>query len=154
MVALPFFLLTFGLAEVAMIGFTQTTLDYALSETARNIRTGETQTGHSTAGEVKQALCDELNGVMSLSCANLYLDVAQFASFLDAQNSNPISNGQFNAGGFGFAPGAPSSIVVVRAYYRWKVITPMFQPLFSNVSGGERILSSTMMFRNEPFPPP
>ncbi|MEJ0060036.1 MAG: TadE family protein [Terricaulis sp.] len=54
MVAIPFFLLTFGLAEVAMIGFTQTTLDYAVSETAREIRTGATQTNRATSGAVKQ----------------------------------------------------------------------------------------------------
>ena len=40
---------------------------------------------------------------------------------------------------------------VVRAFYRWHVMTPLFQPVFSNVSNGERVLVSTMMFRNEPF---
>jgi hypothetical protein len=51
----------------------------------------------------------------------------------------------------GYQPGQPSDIVVVRAYYRWKVMTPLFEPIFQNISGGERILVSTMMFRNEPF---
>ncbi|MEJ0060037.1 MAG: TadE/TadG family type IV pilus assembly protein [Terricaulis sp.] len=77
---------------------------------------------------------------MRLSCANLYLDVNTFASFTDARNNSPISNGTFNSSGFSFAPGAPSSIVVVRAYYRWKVLTPLFETLFQNVAGGERIL--------------
>lgn len=30
-------------------------------------------------------------------------------------------------------------------------MTPLFEPIFQNIAGGERILVSTMMFRNEPF---
>jgi Flp pilus assembly protein TadG len=155
LVAIPFFLLTFGLAEVSMIGFAQTTLDHAIAETARGIRTGQVQTEDIGYSDLKQSLCDEINGIMgSMDCANLYLDVDEFESFSDAQNNNPVENGQFSGAGFGFAPGAPNSIVVVRAYYRWEIITPLFESLFANVSTGERILSSTMMFRNEPFPEP
>ncbi len=84
---------------------------------------------------------------------NLYLDVRRFSSFVDASNNamNPVQNNNFNTGGMGYQPGQPSDIVVVRAYYRWRVITPLFEPIFQNISGGERILVSTMMFRNEPF---
>jgi hypothetical protein len=39
----------------------------------------------------------------------------------------------------------------VRAYYRWQILTPLFASVFQNVSGGERILVSTMMFRDEPY---
>jgi hypothetical protein len=31
------------------------------------------------------------------------------------------------------------------------VLTPFFQGVFQNVNGGDRILVSTIMFRNEPF---
>ena len=58
----------------------------------------------------------------------------------------------YNAtGGFGYTPGNASDIVVVRAYYRWKILTPLFEPIFQNVNGGHRILVSTLMFRNEPY---
>lgn len=153
-VVLPFFLLTFGLAEVAMIGFAQTSLNFAVTETARQIRTGQAQMGGVSAGEIQEELCNELNSFIMLTCdGNLYLDVDRFTSFTNASNNaaTPIQNGQFQAAGFGYAPGAASDIIVVRAYYRWKVMTPLFEPVFSNVSGGERILVSTMMFRNEPF---
>jgi hypothetical protein len=30
-------------------------------------------------------------------------------------------------------------------------MTPLFESVFQNISGGERILVSTMMFRNEPY---
>jgi Flp pilus assembly protein TadG len=154
LVIMPFFLLTFGLAEVAMLGFAQTSLDFAVSEVARQIRTGQAQMNGVTEGEIKGQLCDELNNFIVMSCdGNLYLDVDRFDSFVDANNgaNNPIQNNSFSGAGMGYTPGAPSDIVVVRAYYRWKIITPLFEPIFQNISGGERIIVSTMMFRNEPF---
>ena len=154
MVALPFFLLTIGLAEISMIGFAQTSLDFAVSETARQIRTGQAQMGGVNEAQIKARLCDEVNGFVVLECdGNLFVDVNTFASFVDADNDNqdPIQDGEFQDTGFRYDPGQPSSIVVVRAYYRWEIMTPLFEPVFENVSGGERILISTMMFRNEPY---
>ncbi|MGE0740566.1 MAG: TadE/TadG family type IV pilus assembly protein [Hyphomonadaceae bacterium] len=151
-VVIPFFLLTFGLAEVSMIGFVQTSLDFSVSEAGREIRTGEAQMNGVGQHEIEELLCEELTKFVILTCSgNLFLDVDRFDSFVDVDNGNPIQNSQFTTGGFGYSPGAPSDIVVVRAYYRWKIMTPMFEPLLSNVNGGERILVSTMMFRNEPY---
>lgn len=154
MVVLPFFLLTFGLAEVAMIGFAQTSLNFAVSDVSRQVRTGQAQMGGVTEAEIRTMLCDGINKFLVMGCdGNLFLDVDRFDSFVDASNGfvNPVQNGQFTQNGMGYQPGAPSDIVVVRAYYRWHVITPLFEPIFQNVSGGERILVSTMMFRNEPY---
>ncbi|MBX3429500.1 MAG: pilus assembly protein [Hyphomonadaceae bacterium] len=154
LVLMPFFLLTFGLAEVSMIGFAQTSLDFAVSETARQIRTGQAQMNGVTEAQIKTQLCSELNNFIVMGCdGNLFLDVRRFSSFVDASNNaqTPIQNNEFNTAGMGYQPGQPSDIVVVRAYYRWKVMTPLFEPVFQNISGGERILVSTMMFRNEPY---
>jgi Flp pilus assembly protein TadG len=154
LVAVPFFMLTFGLVEVLMIGFAQTSLDFAVAEAGREIRTGRVQQNGVSEAEVRTELCDQVNRFMVLTCdGNLFLDVDTFASFVAAaQGQNPIDeDGNFTTGNFGFQPGGDSAIVVVRAYYRWTVMTPLFEPVFSNTSGGERILVSTMMFRNEPF---
>lgn len=152
LLALPFFLLTFGLAEIAMIGFAQTSLDYAVSETARLIRTGQAQTAGTSSTQIKTDLCNELTKMMPMDCENnLYLDVNRYQSFVAVQNPNPVQNGVFNAANFGYNPGVASDIVVVRAYYRWHVITPFFQGVFANVGGGQRVLASTLMFRNEPY---
>lgn len=153
LIVVPFFLLTFGLAEVSMIGFAQTSLDYAVSETGRQIRTGRAQLDGVSYGEIQSRLCDELSGFLFANCSgNLFLDVDRFDSFVDAgAGADAIQNGEFQDDNFGYDPGAPSDIVVVRAYYRWHIMTPMFENVFANVSGGERILVSTMMFRNEPY---
>jgi Flp pilus assembly protein TadG len=152
LVLAPFFLLTFGLAEIAMIGYAQASLDGAVSDVARSIRTGQAQMGGLTAGQMKDRLCGRMSRLLAVDCgANLYLDVNRFDSFVAANQGVPIQNGEFQDNGFGYSPGAPSEIVVVRAYYRWQIMTPMFQPVFQNVTDGKRILIATMMFRNEPY---
>jgi Flp pilus assembly protein TadG len=148
-----FFLLTFGLAEIAMIGFAQTVLDSAVADTARQIRTGQAQMGGTSYSQIQTRLCSNMTRLMALNCTgNLYLDVDTFASFVAANNANanPIQNGNLTTTGFGYTPGAPSNIVVVRAYYRWQLMTPLIANFFAN-SGTQRILVSTMMFRNEPY---
>lgn len=157
LVAGPFLLLTVGLGEIAMIGFTQTSLDYAVSETARKVRTGEVQTDGVSASELRTELCETFNRVLGSPCVGkLFLDVRRFNSFVDAgsDSNDPMSDGSMDDSEFAFQPGAPSDIVVVRAYYRWDIITPFFEQVFGNTSSGDRVLSSTMMFRNEPFPDP
>ncbi|MES1198750.1 MAG: TadE/TadG family type IV pilus assembly protein [Pseudomonadota bacterium] len=155
MVALPFFLLTFGIVEISMIGFTQAALNEAVAETSRTIRTGEAQKGNVSYTQIQTTLCSNLTSMLpSLDCGqNLYLDVKSFPSFVDADTAltTPISNGQLQNGGFGYSPGSPSDVVVVRAFYKWQVITPFFQNLFANSNNGQRILISTMMFRSEPW---
>lgn len=153
-VVLPFFLLTIGLAEISMIGFAQTSLDFGVSETARQIRTGRAQMDGLSGQDIHDMICEDVTRFMALDCENnLHLDVKTFASFVDADNdsANPIEDGEFSDDGMGYQPGAASDIVVVRAYYEWKIMTPMFEPIFQNVDSGERVLVTTMMFRNEPF---
>lgn len=154
LVVIPFFMLTAGLAEVAMIGFAQTSLDFAVSEASRLIRTGQAQTTNMSATQMRDMVCTQINKFLVMGCTNnLYLDINRFASFVDADSNNtdPTSDGTLDDSDTNYSPGAASDIVVVRAYYRWHVLTPMFEPVFENMSNGDRILVSTMMFRNEPW---
>lgn len=153
LILVPFMLLIVGVAEIAMIGFAQSSLDFAVNETARDIRTGEAQMSNKNQSEIENVLCSEMGNFLGIDCAGaLYLDVQRFDSFVDAAAvQNPIVDNAFQTGAFGYQPGAPSDIVVVRAFYRWQTLTPMFQDVFKNVANGDRILASSMMFRNEPY---
>lgn len=153
LVAVPFFMLTFGLVEVLLIGFAQTSLDFAVSNAARQIRTGEAQIQGTSYGQIQERLCTEATRFLAMDCAgNLFIDVQRFDSFQQINpEETPIEDGEFQDDGFGYSPGAPSDIVVVRAYYRWQVMTPLFERILGNLASGERILVSTMMFRNEPY---
>jgi Flp pilus assembly protein TadG len=108
------------------------------------------QTQNLSFDQVKASLCNDMKSIMPIDCANLSLDVETFPSFVDVTTNSPIQNNNFSNAGFGFNPGTPASIVVVRAYYNWQIITPLMQPLLQNTSNS-RVLASTMMFRNEPY---
>ncbi len=151
LIALPFFTLTFGVAEVAMLGLAQTSLDFAVTNVARTIRTGEAQAAGATGVDIQEDICEGFSSLLAIDCANLFIDVDVYPSFADVENENPVVDDEFQVGNFGYDPSVGSDIVVVRAYYRWQVLTPLFERIFANVSNGDRILVSTMMFRNEPF---
>ena len=58
------------------------------------------------------------------NCAgNLYIDVESFSSFTNISLSSPTNaNGTLNTAGFGYSPGNPGDIVVVRLIYQWPII--------------------------------
>ncbi|MBL8548684.1 MAG: pilus assembly protein [Hyphomonadaceae bacterium] len=146
-----FFMTLFGMLEIALVAFGQTNLDYAVDETARRIRTGQVQAQGLGASAIRDEVCANLRRIMPMNCANLYIDVDRYADFNSAGGGAPIVNGNFNQAGIGYTPTLRNEIVLVRGYYEWKFLTPMFQPILGNLSNGRRLLASSVLFRNEPF---
>lgn len=155
LIAIPFFLLMIGTMEIGLMGLNQNSLDSATTNAGREIRTGRAQQNGATQGEIYAAICAGINDFLPMECnAKLYIDVRSYPSFVAAAagTQNPIDgDGVFQPGGFRYEAGADSDIVVVRAFYRWEAVTPLLGRVLANTNGGERILVSTMMFRNEPF---
>ena len=55
---------------------------------------------------------------------------------------------------FCFDPGGAGSIVLVRAYYTWKLILPVLNAGLKTVGAGDnRLIMSATSFRNEPYSP-
>jgi Flp pilus assembly protein TadG len=152
LISTPFFLLLMGIIENGMIFVTQTNLDNALMETAREIRTGQVQKQSISATELTNSVCIEMGKFMIVSCGtNLYLDVQSFPNFESASVTPPVTDNQVDPAKITFDPGTPSEVVVVRAYYRWKLLTPMISAFMANLQGNERLLQSTVAFKNEPY---
>ncbi|NWG52306.1 MAG: pilus assembly protein [Hydrogenophilaceae bacterium] len=153
LIALPFFLLLTALAEVSLMSFAQTNLDLAISDLGRTIRTGQAAEGDMGAEDVESMVCERLNRIMPMDCSeNLYVDVDHYDTFNDVDNPVPLANGALDETDIGFEQTGPGEIVLVRGYYRWEVITPFFQSIFGNVNGTDRLMVSSMLFRNEPWP--
>ncbi len=151
LVATPFFLLLFGIIELAMIFLVSSSLENATSQAARTIRTGEMQTGGGTSASFKTQICNNFGWLQSDCNSNLYVDVRTYASFASVTDPQPVQNQTFNAGALQFTPGGPSDIVVVRAYYQWPLIAPLMSQALQTLSGGKVLLTSTATFRNEPY---
>ncbi len=152
LVALPFFMLLFGIIELAMIFLVSSSLENATAEAARTIRTGEMQTaGGASATTFKTAICNNFGWLQSECSANLSVDVRTFTNFSSVTAPQPIANKTFNPGALTFNPGGPSQIVVVRAYYQWPLIAPMVNTALEQLNGGKAVITSTATFRNEPY---
>jgi Flp pilus assembly protein TadG len=142
----------FGIIEFSTMSLVQTNLDSALAEAGRKIRTGTAQGSGMTKTQLQAEICTNLNKIMTLNCpGNLYLDVDRYTSFATVGNGTPTVNGAIDQAQLGYTPGAGDDVILVRAYYQWEVVTPLFGAIFANLADGRRLIVSSMLFRNEPF---
>jgi Flp pilus assembly protein TadG len=139
----------FAIIEGGIVFFTTATLDNAVNDVGRLIRTGQAQTANMTTTQLVQTICGEVVFVSNCT-TNLKLDVRTYSSFSSVAFPTPVdSNGnlvttlQFNMGSAG-------DIVLVRAFYVWNVLSPLPTGLANN-TGSSRLIQSSVAFRNEPY---
>jgi len=167
-VAPVFFMFLIGIFEAAILFFSQSALQTSVAEAGRLIRTGQntcfTQTNGTctpmTETQFKQQICNMASPLLPGCTTDLVLFVQNYpAGFGAIPMTNPLSS---NSGGSGpnnstltipdqFAPGGACDVVLVRAFYGWKVITPLLTPFLVNMAGGKYLLASATAFRNEPY---
>lgn len=149
MIALPLVMLICGCLELAMVILLSVTLDNATDVVSRDIRTGIITQGNTTATAFRQKICDKM-GWLSNSCmSSLSIDVQTYATFADVPKTDLIQNGQYQT--FTFSIGTGSNIQMVRAYYEWPLITPFLKAGMSKMTNGDAVITSKVIFRNEPF---
>jgi Flp pilus assembly protein TadG len=160
LVAPIFFGLLFAIIETAIIFFASQVLETITQDSARVIETGQSQsglvTGCATTGctqtQFKQYVCGQIPALFS--CGGVFVDVEScpsasgfscvaFNSQID-NNGNFINNMQYN-------PGGPGNIVVVKLFYLWPLYVTGLGYNIANVSGSQRLLTATAVFKNEPF---
>ena len=149
-VAAPFFLLIFAILEIALIFFASATIEEAVADAARDIRTGEFHSAGQNEEDVRAAICAQVQTVAD--CGRLRVDVRTFEGFSNANMGAPLDDkGVLDDSGFTFQPGGPQDIVVVRVFYDWQLLGPGALNGLSNLPGNRRLISSATAFRNEPY---
>lgn len=149
-VAAPFLALMFAIMETALVFFASQTLETAVADSARLIMTGQAQSQGFDAGQFKTSVCSRIGGLFD--CAGIYVDVKTYPKFSDVDSSPPLdADGKLKTGSFGYTPGGPSEIVVVRLMYQWPVYASLLGLKLGNMSGNKRLLMATAAFRNEPY---
>lgn len=149
-VALPFLALVFAIMETAIVFFAGQTLEAAVADSARLIMTGQAQTQSLTQSTFKTQVCSKIYGLFD--CAGgVYVDVQTYTSFASVNVTSPVTSGTLQTSGFGYNPGGPGDIVVVRLYYQWPVYVSLLGLSLNDLSGNKRLLVATAAFRNEPY---
>jgi len=136
--------------ELALVILVSVTLDNATDAAAREIRTGEVAST-STSTDFRKLVCANMSWLSGSCLASLQVDVRTYDSFALVDMSTPIKNGQFTASTFYYQIGSGSKIQLVRTYYDWPLFTPFLRAGLSTLSNGDALITSTSVFRNEPF---
>src|SRR5436305_7484736 len=152
MVAAPFLALMFAIMETALVFFASQTLETAVADSARLIMTGQAQSQSFSQAQFKTSVCAKISGLFD--CAGgLQIDVKTYSSFGSVDNSAPLdANGNLKTN-FGYHPGGPGDIVVVRLMYQWPVYASLLGFNLGNMAGNKRLIMATAAFRNEPYGP-
>lgn len=166
LISMPLMILVFGVLELAMILLVSATLDTATDFAARNIRTGVFQQGPATMkGQdgFRRLVCVNMSWLQQM-CTQatpkpgdpdpnpLFVEARTFDSYVAAGALQRRDPNTFDPQKTDWCAGNPEDIVVVTTYFKWPIVTPLIRPLFKNYEGG-RMISSTRLFRNEPFNP-
>ena len=149
LVAAPFLAMVFAIIETALVFFAGQALETAAADSARLIMTGQAQNAGYDQAKFKEAVCAKIYGLFNCN-AGLHVDVKSYPTFASIPTAKPITNGNMDTN-TGYAPGEPGNIVVVRLMYQWPVYVSLLGLNLSDLSGGKRLLLSTVAFRNEPY---
>ena len=95
MVALPFYILLFGILEVGMLLLLDAVVETAVSDTGRLVRTGQAQQQALKPAEIKQKMCERMS-VFAADCpSRAFIDVRVVDNFSTPVAPDPLASGVF-----------------------------------------------------------
>ncbi|MBT8002723.1 MAG: pilus assembly protein [Rhodospirillales bacterium] len=149
--------LMIGILEMSLLFFTTTVVDGEVEDASRKIRTGQAELSGDAFTTFRDELCDSLLNVYD--CNDLTFDVKTFESFstvsipvLHLNDEGVLVDETDTPYVTTFSPGGSGDISVVRVIYSWSFFTPLIGALMADDnSSNSKLLTSTAVFRNEPF---
>jgi Flp pilus assembly protein TadG len=165
MLAIPYFMIVFAILETFIAYTGEQLVANAVDTMARKLRTGSITAANTDRTAFRRTFCNEVS--IMIKCSEeeiatpdkLLLDVRSFPSFADIPGDIPLDSSQDldTTSVNNYTPGAQKTINMVRAYYRWDVVTDLLRPYITNVrpSGGRPnyfLIVETATFRNEDYP--
>lgn len=160
LVSVPFLGLLFAIFETAFVFFVSEAVEAAVSEAARQVMTGQTQTANiTTESNFRTTVICPSSGRQLLpsfiDCTKIRIDARGAADFASIDLSRPTT--------YKFCLGAPGDITVVRIFYPLPVYFTLIGMTSSGamttintgteMSGSQRVrmLTGTSVFRTEPY---
>ncbi len=151
LIAIPFFALMFAILETALVFFAGQTMETAVAQAGRLIRTGQAQEANLSADEFKDRICGFMANLFSCE-EKLRVDVKTYANFAAIDLTSPLDEEGNLIEDFDWEPGGGGDLVVVRAYYEWPIYANILGGRgMSNMANNSRLLGAVAAFRNEPF---
>jgi Flp pilus assembly protein TadG len=173
LLAIPYFLVIFAILETFVAFAAEELVSNGVDTMSRRMRTGQItynlgRTTDMNQAQFRQAFCDEISILVRCSASEvatpskLYVDVQTFSTFSAIPTTIPkVSTDKYadiNTAAFKYAPGGAGTINMVRAYYRWEIITDLVRPYITTIrpSDGsmpsQYLIVATAAFQNEQYP--
>ena len=172
--AVPYFVIIFAIIETFVAYTGEQLVGNAVDTMARKLRTGNitATVGHANykdRTQFRQLFCNEISILIQCSAQEvatpdkLWLDVRSFTSFAQIPTTvprNPANStyGELDTSSFAYSPSGPKTINMLRAYYKWDVMTDLIRPYISNVRPTDSsrpyyfLIVETAAFQNEDYP--
>ena len=160
LVAMPFMMLLFGIISVCLYFFTNFTLENAVWQTSRALRTGQVQqskgaysaasTNEDRKNAFKQALCNL--APTFLDCNKVVVIVQSTGNFGGIVEPKCATNGvMVDQTAATFDTGNASSVVLVTVCYPWDFGGKLPFVKIGNLQNGAVLMQASVAFRTEPY---
>lgn len=151
LIGMTYLMMILGALEISYAVFLQVVLDNGARDAARQIRTGQVQVASSPQTTFSTLLCNDVSWL--IPCGSILYQSQAFWQWSEANTGMSAglsrqSNGSLASAGFD--AGSPGEIVIVTVTYNYSFFTPWMASLLGG-SYGATLLTSTVVFQNEPF---
>lgn len=147
--ALPFFVVIFAIAEIALMYFVESGLDAAVHQAVRQVRVGVAKSGNWNSAKFKEVVCSNLS--LSFGCSTkLKVRAVVVTNMASVNRISPIADGSLNVAE-DFDLGGAGSYVLVQAFLPWDPTFTLYPVASVRLADGSYILGSSELIKNEPF---
>lgn len=150
-VAIPFITLLVAIFEIGLMLLATYSLDNAVAQTARLVRTGQAQAGSFDPDQFKTQICER--SILLPQCMSVLKIDVQAADapedLNDVETTDPDTGGVAAGDDLDFTMGNGRQLTQVTAFFEWEYITG-FPNLFGATSS-KKVIRSSIVQRNEPF---
>jgi len=156
LIALPFFMLAFGIMGSGLHFFTDNALQHAVENASRKLRTGQAQKAGMTVEQFKQEICNDAGQIIECG-PKLQVHVQKGSNWSDitprscidggglaSSGGNPTDNIEDSSGGAG-------EVVLVTACYEWELAQHLAFMGYGNMPNGSALIQAAATFRTEPY---
>jgi Flp pilus assembly protein TadG len=162
LLAIPYFLIVFAIIETFVAYTGEQLIGNAVDTMARQMRTGEIK-NDTKESDFRAKFCEEISILIQCSGGDsdrLILDVRSFSTYADIPTTIPrVGGASFGAlaATNAYQPGGSGTINMLRAYYRWEIITDLVRPYISNIRPAdgslpkEFLIVATATYKNEDY---
>lgn len=152
MVGMPFLMLLFGIISVGLFFFTTFTLENAVEEASRLIRTGQAQESGMTADQFKTEICTRVPRFVDCN-GKMRVNVQKFTGFGSITTPTCTNSGGnlVDPASTTYQTGAGGDIVLVTVCYEWELGGKIPFLSMATMANGSALIQASTTFKTEPY---